>query len=184
MNLPTYGFGAEQGLLAIYIEHPPALSEFQKLNKVIALQEGEVDYINQQCGNGWRKVFNVYAKFIAELSHPDHDFTNQSKHYPSWQKYRDKRLLQQGCQEALLFSVPDLAANRYDWHIIAGRTYAKALLRDHIFTNSLHWIDEEFAIDPVNKLLICPYLDYRQLSNIKISKLAELILTEHAKVIV
>jgi hypothetical protein len=51
----------------------------------------------------------------------------------------------------------------------------KKLLRDHIFTNTLVWLDEEFAIDKVSNLVICPYLDYRQLSNIKITRLVELL---------
>lgn len=171
MNLPTQGFGAKQGLIAIYVENPPSMSEYQFLDTVQPLSNVEIEVINQACGNGWRKVFNVYAKFLAQWQHRDHDFTKCTR----WQDYRDKTLLQGHSQEALLFSPPNISEKNYKFHVIAGRTYAKRLLRDHIFTNSLIWLDDEFAIDPVSNLVICPYLDYRQLSNIKITRLVELL---------
>ncbi|MDK1288109.1 DUF6942 family protein [Pseudoalteromonas umbrosa] len=175
MKILTHGFGAPTGILAVYVENKPNLIEYKNLNEVIPLRQGEIDYINHECGNGWRKLFNVYSKFLTELSHPDHDFTKKEKNTLTWQAYRDKSLLQAGSQEALLFSSPSLSPNNYQWHIIAGRTYAKKLLRDHDFTHSIVWLDEEFAIDKVNKIIVCPYFDYRQLSNVKISKLVELI---------
>ncbi|MBQ4838083.1 MULTISPECIES: DUF6942 family protein [Pseudoalteromonas] len=175
MKILTHGFGAAKGVLAVYVERRPNLEKYINLQDVIPLQQGEIDYINQECGNGWRKLFNVYGKFIAQLQHPDHHFTNQSKGTGTWQHYRDNALLQSHSQEALLFSPPNLERNSYQWHIIAGRTYAKRLLRDHDFTHSMVWIDEEFAIDRINKVIVCPYFDYRQLSNIKITKLVELI---------
>ncbi|MCF2857776.1 hypothetical protein L1286_09855 [Pseudoalteromonas sp. SMS1] len=175
MKIPTQGFGVPNGLLAVYIENRPPLEEFKNLNKIIPLQAGEIDYINQACGNGWRKVFNVFSKFIAELKHPDHSFTKLPGGDARWQTYRDSTLLQAHSQEALLFSAPDLTQNSYNWHIIAGRTYAKQLLREQIFTHSLVWLDDEFAIDEKHNLIICPYFDYRQLSNIKITKLAALV---------
>lgn len=171
MKLSTQGLGAKEGLIAIYVENPPSMSEYHNLQSVQSLSKGEIDIINQACGNGWRKVFNVYAKILAEWQHPDHNFTN----FKRWQDYRDKVLLQGHSQEALLFSPPNFSEKKYKFHVIAGRTYAKKLLRDHIFTNSLIWLDEEFAIDKVSNLVICPYLDYRQLSNIKITRLVGLL---------
>jgi len=171
MKLSTQGLGVEEGLIAIYIENPPFMSEYHNLQSVQPLSKGEIDLINQACGNGWRKVFNVYAKILAEWQRTDHHFTN----FKRWQDYRDKALLQEHSQEALLFSPPNLSKKNYKFHVIAGRTYAKKLLRDHIFTNSLIWLDEEFAIDKVSNLVICPYLDYRQLSNIKINRLIGLL---------
>lgn len=171
MKLLTHGFGVEQGLLAFYIENTPPMSEWHGLSHVHALDKGQIEVINTACGNGWRKAFNVFAKVLEQLNHSDHNFTN----YSSWQDYRDNCLLQAHAQEALLFSPPDLDKKAYKFHIIAGRTYAKKLLRDQVFTNSLVWLDEEFAVDPVSKIVICPYLDYRQLSNIKISQLVEIL---------
>ncbi|AOT10802.1 DUF6942 family protein [Pseudoalteromonas luteoviolacea] len=177
MKILTHGFGASHGILAVYVENRPNLVKYKNINYVMPLQPGEIDYINQECGNGWRKLFNVYSKFIAELQHPDHHFTNGAHTAQTWQQYRDSTLLQAASQEALLFSPPDLAQNNYQWHIIAGRTYAKQLLKDHDLTHSIVWLDEEFAIDNVNKIIVCPYFDYRQLSNIKITKLVTLIKT-------
>jgi hypothetical protein len=171
MKILTQGLGTDRGLIAIYIERPPPMSEYHHLNEIQPLVVGEIDKINRASGNGWRKVFNVYAKFIEQLAHEDHNFTN----YDSWQKYRDNCLLQQHSQEALLFSPPDIDDNRYKYHIITGRTYAKKLLRDHIFTNSLEWLDNEFAVDRTLNLVVCPYLDYRQLSNVKINTLCSIL---------
>jgi hypothetical protein len=39
----------------------------------------------------------------------------------------------------------------------------------------LHWLNEEFAIDPLNKVLVTPYFDYRQLSNEKIEFSVQLL---------
>ncbi|TMP41173.1 hypothetical protein CWB96_20375 [Pseudoalteromonas citrea] len=171
MKILTQGFGADMGLIAVYIERPPPMSEYHNLNKIQALIGGEINAINMASGNGWRKVFNVYAKFIAQLNHRDHNFTK----YDTWQKYRDNCLLQQHSQEALLFSPPKIGEKLYKYHIIAGRTYAKKLLRDQIFTNTLEWLDDEFAVDRTLNLVVCPYFDYRQLSNIKIGKLCGIL---------
>ncbi|MBQ4846764.1 hypothetical protein [Pseudoalteromonas sp. MMG005] len=171
MKILTHGFGVKNGIFAVYIERPPPMSEYNYLDIIQPLASGEITAINAACGNGWRKIFNVYAKFIAEFNYKDHDFTK----HKTWQEYRDKCLLQQHSNEVLLFSPPNFADKSYKYHIIAGRGYAKKILRDHIFTNSLVWIDEEFAIDPKLNLVICPYFDYRQLSNIKISKLCGIL---------
>jgi hypothetical protein len=56
-------------------------------------------------------------------------------------------------------------------HIIMGKTYAKSLTLPHLLT----WLDHEFAINIHNKLVVCPYFDYRQLSNIKLMRLVKLI---------
>ncbi len=167
----TRGLGAKSGLLAFYIEHAPPLPPYQDCQQVLPLALGEVAHIGAQCGNGWRKIFNVFAKTLAAGAFLDHQITN----YERWQDYRDNQLLQSTSQEALLFSPPDLAANRYQWHVIAGRTYAKKLLRDHVFTNNLVWLDSEFAVDYERRLIVSPFLDYRQLSNIKINKLVNII---------
>ncbi|MEJ6472734.1 DUF6942 family protein [Pseudoalteromonas piscicida] len=167
----TQGLGAKTGRVAFYIEHPPKLEPYQNLTQVTPLAPGEIDHINQHCGNGWRKIFNVFAKFLFTAKLTDHDITN----YPTWQAYRDNQLLQHSSQEALLFSAPDFSIKTYDWHIISGRTYAKSLLRDQIFTNNLMWLDDEFAVDYHLHLIISPFLDYRQLSNIKINKLVNII---------
>jgi hypothetical protein len=56
-----------------------------------------------------------------------------------------------------------------------GRTYAKSLVQSKQLTVPLTWLDGEFAINKKERVIVCPYFDYRQLSNIKIVRLATLI---------
>jgi hypothetical protein len=74
-----------------------------------------------------------------------------------------------------MFSKPELTKrhknNGHSIHIIMGKTYAKSF----DFADKLIWLDNEFAIKPENNVIVCPYFDYRQLSNIKIIRLVEMI---------
>ena len=146
--------------------------EYQALCGVTPLVEGEVNMINQACGNGWRKVFNVYAKLLYALDKIYFDYSDKA---PTWQEYRDKYLLQAKNKTALLFSAPKLMQERDVVHIICGKGHAKALINSGKLVVNLTWLDDEFAIDGENKLIVCPYFDYRQLSNIKIERLAGLL---------
>ena len=166
------GFGDSDFNFAVYIENKPNVLEYQSLSTVEPLANGEINVINQACGNGWRKVFNVYAKLLYSL---DKEYFDFSKQLPTWQDYRDKDLLQAQSQTALLFSAPRLDQNKEIVHIICGKGHAKALISNGNLNTNLVWLDEEFAIDSKNKLIVCPYFDYRQLSNIKIERLANLL---------
>ena len=146
--------------------------EYQQLTLISPVTSNEINSINTACGNGWRKVFNVYAKLLYAL---DKKHFNYSASAPSWQAYRDRFLLQPKSQTALLFSPPQLSTNNQSLHIICGKTYAKNLLSSGHLLANLIWLDEEFAIDKRQNLIVCPYFDYRQLSNIKIEKLAYLL---------
>ncbi|KGJ93593.1 hypothetical protein ND2E_2322 [Colwellia psychrerythraea] len=146
--------------------------EYQRLCEVTSLIEGEITVINHACGNGWRKVFNVYAKLLYAL---DKKHFNYSDEALTWQDYRDKKLLQAQNKTALLFSSPQLTPNKEIVHIICGKGHAKALVNSGRLEADLIWLDDEFAIDRENKLIVCPYFDYRQLSNIKIERLAGLL---------
>jgi hypothetical protein len=127
--------------------------------------------IAEQTGNHWRKIFNIYAKLIFELySMPE----------KSWQIFRERELLQQNCNQNLLFNLSsETILNNITTKnittknitIIMGKTYATKLG----FSECCHWLSPEFAINIKKRLIICPYFDYRQLSNIKISKLCQLI---------
>lgn len=139
--------------------------EFGKAG-VVALAPEDIFRIGQHCGNGWRKVFNVYAKLVFTLP-PSFGF---KQHFSNWQQYRDNSLLQEGSNTTLLFTPPDL--NHPDClHIVMGRTYAKSL----VMGDDLKWINPEFAVDTSSRLIVCPYFDYRQLSNAKILFLSDLI---------
>lgn len=165
------GFGEPQAQICVYVAKRPPMQEYAALTHIQPLSSGEITAINLACGNGWRKVFNVYAKLLFTLDKQQFTFQQRAA---SWQQFRDQQLLQTGSNTALLFSLPQLAANRYAIHIIAGRTHAKTLL-DAGLAVQLHWLNNEFALDVKQRLLVCPYFDYRQLNNEKIQRLATLI---------
>lgn len=167
---PT-GFGDNAAVIRVYVDKRPPMAEYAVLSGVQPMQAGELELINRACGNGWRKLFNVYAKLLFELDTQQFAFAQQA---PSWQQYRDRQLLQAGSQTALLFSVPELTPAEKTVHIIAGRTHAKTLLEAGL-PAQLHWLNNEFASDQHNRLLVCPYFDYRQLNNEKLVYLAQLI---------
>lgn len=162
--------GDEQAQIRVYVAKRPPMQEYAYLSTIQPLLQGEIALINQACGNGWRKLFNVYAKLLFALP-ASFGFLQQAS---SWQAYRDSFLLQVGSNTSLLFSPPQLDPAGNTLHIIAGRTYAKTLVEQGLPTQ-LYWLNEEFAIDKVNRVLVCPYFDYRQLNNEKIVYLVSLI---------
>lgn len=164
------GFGCNRYRIAFYVENAPSYSQFANPKSLIALPTDAINEIGMQCGNGWRKQFNVFAKFIYALQ--PNVFDGREKE-TSWQLFRDKHLLQQDSHTALLFSPPNLSKKNV-FHIIAGRSYAKKLLIKSLKNVQLVWLNNEFAFDIENKLIVCPFLDYRQLSNMKIAFLAQM----------
>lgn len=174
MIVPTpnrIGFGDAGAQFNVYIANRPPMTEYASLQTVQPLDGGEIQAINQACGNGWRKVFNVYAKLLFALDKTQFGFSQQAT---GWQQYRDTLLLQTKSQTALLFSSPELNTALGTVHIITGRTYAKTLL-DAGLPARLIWLNHEFAVDKYNRLLVCPYFDYRQLNNEKLVFLARMI---------
>lgn len=174
------GFGSEQFDIGVYIANRPNMLEYQQINGIIPLTENEIYAIGQACGNGWRKVFNVYAKVIFALNKQSFGYLQHGlKQGNSWQAFRDAHLLQQHSKTALIFDAPRLdepkSTNNKTIHIICGRTHAKDLINSGKLTSQLKWLNEEFAVDPSQRLIVCPYFDYRQLSNIKIDYLSKLI---------
>jgi len=165
------GLGDQNASFRVYVENRPKMPQYQQLFDCEAVQAGDIDLIYQHCGNGWRKLFNVYAKLLCALDPKLFTFPAQAA---SWQQYRDQFLLQQASDTALLFDMPQLNPNSGTIHLIAGRTYAKQLIERGLACQ-LHWLNEEFAIDPSNKVLVTPYFDYRQLSNEKIKFTAGLL---------
>lgn len=165
------GFGDHSFSVAVYIAKPPPMPEYTHMDGLYPLINEQINTINQACGNGWRKVFNVYAKVLFALPSEYYCFAKKTH---TWQQYRDQYLLQELSQTALLFSTPKLSTGN-TLHIIAGRTHAKNLLNQGLLEAELDWLDDEFAIDKANKLIVCPYFDYRQLSNLKIARLSQLV---------
>ncbi|TPH14589.1 DUF6942 family protein [Litorilituus lipolyticus] len=168
------GFGNNQFSLGVYIANFPNMPEYQELSNLTPLTQGEIYAIGQACGNGWRKVFNVYAKLIYALNSSKIEDVSA---FSRWQQYRDEAMLQSGSNIALLFSSPKFLHVERCVKIICGRTYAKALIKTGALNAELTWLDNEFAIDEQNHVIVCPYFDYRQLSNKKIDRLIKLIIS-------
>lgn len=156
------GIGDINAPIKIYIENRPPLGFYQSLTTVVPLPKFEVKNIADKAGNHWRKIFNVYAKLLFELD---------SQEFDRWQQLRDEKLLQANSRHCLLFSPLSISTKPdRDIHIVMGKTYATTLG----ISQKCHWISNDFAINEKNNTIICPYFDYRQLSNIKISQLARL----------
>jgi hypothetical protein len=176
------GFGVNKAKIHVYIENIPPLPEYKELSSINPLQIGDINRIGQLTGNHWRKIFNVFAKVLFEY-HP--------QNFTSWQSLRDEYLLQSHSNECLVFSPTYLSEikrtkrNSCDEKeevkvisIIMGKTYAKKLG----VAESSYWLSESFAVNKYKNLIICPYFDYRQLSNVKITQLVQLIKQLEAKV--
>lgn len=165
------GIGDSDSRFVVYIGNCPDFADLGHLDGVRALKHGDIAEIGKQCGNGWRKVFNVYAKLVFALQakmHACHKFN-------SWQHWRDKQLLQAGSDSLLLFSPPKLdTLDNAKIHIVMGKGWAgECGLND-----ALIWLNQDFALikdSHHHQLVVCPYFDYRQLSNQKIMYLCELL---------
>jgi hypothetical protein len=165
------GLGRADAELAVYLANRPALARYQNLSQVEALQAGEHRFISEATGNHWRKIFNVFAKLMYAL-----DGAQQQAHIDCWQHYRDKVLLQSHSNEILLFSRPDFSLPSR-LHLVAGKQWASALgliapSPDHdLASYNLEQLDECFYVHRDLALVIAPYFDYRQLSNIRLERL-------------
>ncbi len=157
------GLGNPQAHIQLYIENTPPLTQYLELDHIRAMTSGEISEISQHTGNHWRKVFNVLAKLAYECSPGAHQ---------TWQALRDDSLLQQDNEYCLRFDkpiIPQLSPQQL--HIFMGKTYATKLT----VSECCQWLTPYMAINEERKFIICPYFDYRQLSNIKITQLAGLI---------
>lgn len=95
---------------------------FETLEQLEPVVSGQINSINQHCGNGWRKVFNVYAKVLFALPSEYYSFAKQAV---SWQAYRDELLLQQHSGTALLFSAPVLTEHKTSCTLLLGELTLK-----------------------------------------------------------
>jgi len=155
------GLGNPKAKIVVFIANRPPLDEFAELIDMRAIRENEISQIVTLTGNHWRKIFNCYAKLVFELD-PQGEL--------SWQKLRDNQLLTQSSQQALLFSAPNLSQTK-TIKIICGKSYFKQLA----LNIDVDWLDDYFAINRQQNLIVSPYFDYRQLSNARIEQLVSLI---------
>ncbi|WP_407330490.1 DUF6942 family protein [Enterovibrio sp. 27052020O] len=170
----SFSLGPSNPSINVYVEKAPPLhdlwGEMPLEGSRAPLNSGDITAIGQVGGNGWRKVFNVYAKLVFAL--PEHS-TFRPHGFAAWQTYRDDELLQATSNGALLFGRHDVnaLAARHGIHIIAGKNHAQKLG----IAEQCVWLDNDFARHPTLPIIICPYFDYRQLSNQKIEVLVRLI---------
>jgi len=156
------GIGDSNCKLAVYIENRPPLDAYLTLKVLMPAVEGELSKIAQETGNHWRKIINIYAKLAFALN---------PAVYLTWQSYRDSFLLTTESRQSLLFDDQIVTEDENCINIICGKTYAIKLLGAH----NLNWLDKDFAIGPTKNIIVTPYFDYRQLSNLKLEKLVSLI---------
>lgn len=162
INQNLVGLGSKEAKLYFYIKNRPPIPSYQQLSSLKPMVSGEIAFIGNETGNHWRKIFNVYAKLIFEIN---------PKNFKKWQTLRDEQLLQEN-EHCLMFSQPRIETNKCDKiHIILGKGYAEQLA----LAEQCQWLNNDFAINRDKRLIISPYFDYRQLSNIKITQLARLI---------
>ena len=156
------GIGDLHCKLAVYIGNRPPLDEYIVREQLIPAREDELARIGHETGNHWRKIINIYAKLGYLLDPQD---------FPTWQVYRDDFLLTKESQQALLFNKALVVQAKGRISLICGKTHAMSLVDE----GDLQWIDSDFAINRPQRLIVTPYFDYRQLSNVKLEKLVEII---------
>ena len=162
------GLGATPHKLAVYIKNRPMVEPYQSLHNMQPLAAAEISSIVNSTSNHWRKIFNVYAKLVFSCA----DFLDLPD-FSTWQQLRDEYLLQASSELALVFSEPVL--NTKAVKIITGHTYAQSLALNIKLEN----VGDDFLVSNQHKLIICPYFDYRQLSNSKIDQLTQIIKRFH-----
>lgn len=170
-NLSFAGLGSITAHINVYTANRPPVEPYLSLTSEHYIEPNEINSIAQQTGNHWRKIFNVYAKLYFEF---------EPNGYNTWQILRDKSLLQKGGDQALWFvsnpqsvCVEDFDPNKV--HLFMGKMFAINVFSEKQLQQKFVWINKEFAINKTHKIIICPYFDYRQLSNKKISDLVKLI---------
>ena len=165
MTSQTAGLGAANAKLRIYIANRPAIAPYDQLDVVRPMVPGEIAALVAQTSNHWRKLFNVLAKLQFALGQRQTGWSEQS--HASWQSLRDHELLQRPGQLQLLFSSPESDARGLQ--VVCGKHYAGTL------GLALDWLDAHFARALHAPLIVSPYPDYRQLTNERIERLADLL---------
>ena len=176
--------------IQVYIANRPPMAPYDEQKDCVPMIKGEILAIGQHTGNHWRKVFNVYAKLMfacIQLMEKKvsalpslQQYLNGFDAFTRWQDYRDACLLQSGSATALLFSPPCFDAKpsgqtQQTIHIIMGKGYAQQCGFEYEPPFLLEHQHGDFAVYQQKRLILCPYFDYRQLSNEKITVLVDII---------
>lgn len=161
----TPGLGNPNAKIHIYCQNTPPIEPYLSQITIRGVESDEIGRIGQLTGNHWRKIFNVLAKFAFQRD------TDLSKQFKTWQTFRDTALLSVSGDYALWFGLQNLETSQHHVSIVMGKQYGETLgLAEKCF-----WLSPSFAINEELRVIICPYFDYRQLSNIKIEQLCNLV---------
>lgn len=166
--LAPSGLGAEAPRLRIFIANKPPIEPYASATACTPVVEGELAHLVSQCSNHWRKVFNVLAKLQFALAQRQAGWS-QDKH-SRWQSLRDSELLQKPGQLQLWFGAVHAPGDAID--LVCGKQFAGAQALP------LQWLCAHFARSPDRRLLVSPYPDYRQLTNERIERLADMIVAQ------
>ncbi|MBB3167620.1 DUF6942 family protein [Simiduia aestuariiviva] len=159
--------GGQAPALCVSIANCPPQTRYRALRERAPLAPGELADIVANSSNHWRKVFNVYAKLVYGLECRQPGWVVGD--YGRWQAFRDGELLQAHSRQALLLGGAPVALQTPT--VIAGKTWAQQLG----MAGDLQWIDAHFAVYPGRPWVVCPYFDYRQLTNARIEQLIDII---------
>ena len=166
-SVADVGLGDPQARLRVYLANRPSLEPFAYPGSVMPLADGDIAQINAHEGNHWRKIFNVFAKFLHELKF------NGTEEFSRWQDYRDARMLHPGSGVALCFGGPSTMTSKPSQQIILmGKQFAEEC--GFFKTDGAKWLDSRFASNRSGSV-VTPYFDYRQLSDERIRYLVTLL---------
>ena len=160
--------GGEAPKLAVYLANRPPLPQYDALKEYRPMSAGEIGFIAYETGNHWRKIFNVYAKLAFQLD---------AQGYDTWQSLRDESLLQVSSPYGLFFNAPSIDDSGFI-QLVLGKTYAASL----DLAAPIHWVEDYIGRIASTSLWIVPYFDYRQLSDLKLKTLCELLKSRHPEI--
>ncbi len=142
---PADYLGASHPRLVLYLPHRPNnLAQLVDAPSAQALVAAN--------SNHWRKIVTLLAKIASPAA-------------DDWRRFRDEELFR---QTALCFA-PRLTAT-VGWHWIGGKDNLERFGDLHHDAQPLADSADIF-IDPDMRLLLTPYPDYRQLSNVLVSNI-------------
>lgn len=144
-------------LLQLYIPHRPTMAEYENLQDIQPINNGDIDKIIIACGNHWRKIFVIFAKIASAID--DREL--------SWKTYLAEHLLQDSGSERLVFCEDLQFLDKEPAsviHIFSGKYCGDTA--GHI--QQCSEIAPGFFQNEKGQIFITPYFDYRQFSNAKI----------------
>jgi len=134
------GYGKKNASIQFMLPTPPEhLNAGESINDIVTSN-----------GNHWRKIFVIIAKLCCGKT--------------SWQHYRTHDLLNEVYLNFSMHPTFDKQLN-----IVCGKTHSQSI---NIYEQSLSWqvVDELARVrinkeNSANRIIITPYLDYRQFPN-------------------